>query len=178
MALKEPVPLFVFPPLAAVDAASNACLAQQEGLHETLLPPDDSTDRTLYIRLLSYRDDLSPASFPVVLVPTLLHIAVALASASRFYMSYPLPHHALQRLFALMAERVLMNRSRDSSWNQRGLEDHLSQARRHLERLSQRIAQPAVTLHVLDQIRTDGADAANYLSFAYYKKLSPVADTF
>lgn len=169
MATSEPLP-FVYPPLAAVDAAAQLCQFLHDGLHETLLLPAEPSDRFVGSKLRYYQSALSTQNLDELLVPTLRHLAVAVGLCSRLYVSYPLPHHALQRLFSLMSERVLSNRHRDATWPQRNPDHHVEDACRHLDRLFPLLAQPAATLNALDCARIDAADAANYLAFARFLK--------
>jgi hypothetical protein len=159
---------YVYAPFAAVDAAAQLCHINLSGLHETLLVPGERSDEFIVRKLHYYSSLLNPEGLDELFVPLLRHLAVSTALSSRLFLTYPLPHHALEQLFALMAERVLTNRHRDPSWPQRTVDQSLDHVHRHLHRLVLRAAEPASTLEGLEQVRLDAADAATYLAFASF----------
>lgn len=166
--INDPILSYPYAPFAAVDAAAQLCHINLSGLHTTLLVPGERSDEFIVRKLHYFSSLLSPEGLDEIFVPLLRHLAVSAALSSRLFLTYPLPHHALERLFALMAERVLTNRHRDPGWPQRTVDQHLGHAHRHLDRLVLRAAEPASTLERLEQVRLDAADAATYLAFAFF----------
>lgn len=155
-------------PLAAIDAAVQLCQINLSGLHDTFLVPSARSDELMARKLHEFSSLLSPEGLEELSVPLLRHLAISAALSSRQFLTYPLPHHALERLFALMTERVLTNRHRDTFWPQRTVDQLLDHVRRHLHRLVFRAAGPVATLEGLENVRIDAADAGAYLAFALF----------